>query len=280
MLAISIQSQVVWGHVGNSAAVFPLQAAGVEVAAVPTVLLSNHPHYPTLRGRALDPALVADLLRGVEERGLAARADWLITGYMGAAGTAEAAAAFARRAKAANPGLTYLCDPVMGDMDTGFFVPEPVRAAVIGALAPLADVLTPNQFELQALTGAPVADVAACVAAARGLAVGLTLVTGAIFDNQDRVATLAVARDAAWIVETPRVDRRPGGTGDLFAALFVAARGKGLAPPQAMAQAVSGVHLCLRRTPAGDWPEMPLVACGPAFAAPDPLFPVRPIPEI
>ena len=83
MLVISIQSQVVTGHVGNSAAVYPMQAEGVTVAAVPTTLLSNHPRYPTTRGRVLDADLVADLLLGVEERGLIEQAAVLITGYLG-----------------------------------------------------------------------------------------------------------------------------------------------------------------------------------------------------
>ena len=84
MLVISIQSQVVYGHVGNSAAVYPMQAEGVTVAAVPTTLLSNHPQYPTMRGRVLDADLVTDLLLGVEERGLIEQAAVLITGYLGA----------------------------------------------------------------------------------------------------------------------------------------------------------------------------------------------------
>jgi len=83
MQVISIQSQVVHGHVGNSAAVYPLQAAGFEVAAVPTTLLSNHPHYPTMRGRVLEADLVADLLLGVEERQLPQQAAAILTGYMG-----------------------------------------------------------------------------------------------------------------------------------------------------------------------------------------------------
>ncbi len=113
-LVISIQSQVVHGHVGNSAAVFPMQASGLEVAAIPTVIFSNTPDYPTLRGGPVPPDLFADLLLGACERGLPQRAEWLMTGYIGSVEVALLAADFVARAKAANPSLRYLCDPVMG----------------------------------------------------------------------------------------------------------------------------------------------------------------------
>ena len=122
MTVISIQSQVVHGHVGNSAAVFPLQACGIEVAAVPTALLSNHPHYSSMRGGVLDAKFVCDLLVGVEERGLVDICKVLISGYLGSPAIAAAVIDFVRRAKARNPNLLYLCDPVMGDADLGFYV--------------------------------------------------------------------------------------------------------------------------------------------------------------
>src|ERR1700682_4747621 len=146
MTVISIQSQVVHSHVGNSAAVFPLQACGIEVAAVPTALLS-HPHYSSLRGRALDAKLVRDLLAGVEERGLVDICKVLISGYLGSPAIAAAVIDFVRRAKARNPNLLYLCDPVMGDADPGYYVDEDMRALFCEGLVPLADIITPNQFE-------------------------------------------------------------------------------------------------------------------------------------
>ena len=117
---IAIQSQVVHGHVGNSAAVFPLQACGIEVAAVPTTLLSNHPHYSSIRGGVLDAELVRDLLMGVEERGLVDTCKILISGFLGSAAIAAVVIDFVRRAKPRNPKLLYLCDPVMGDADLAF----------------------------------------------------------------------------------------------------------------------------------------------------------------
>src|SRR5580704_12039650 len=114
MSVISIQSQVAYGHVGNSAAVFPMQMHGIDVIAVPTVLLSNRPGYPTIRGRVLEAQLVRDLLLGIEERGTIESSSMILSGYLGSAEIAAVVADFVTRAKARNPKLTYCCDPVLG----------------------------------------------------------------------------------------------------------------------------------------------------------------------
>jgi pyridoxine kinase len=126
---ISIQSQVVHGHVGNSAALFALQLLGIEAAAVPTVLYSNHPRYSSCYGRVLDAALVRDLLSGIGDRGLIEKSKILISGYLGSPEIAAVVNGFVVHAKARNPNLVYLCDPVMGDTGTGVYVCEDLRAA-------------------------------------------------------------------------------------------------------------------------------------------------------
>src|SRR6202162_3807280 len=154
MTVISIQSQVAFGHVGNSAAVLPLQMHGIDVTAVPTTLLSNRPGYPTLRGRVLDAKLVADLLQGIEERGAVDRCRMILSGYLGSPEIAAVVADFVARARARNPGLLYCCDPVLGDRDRGLFVQAPIPPLVRDRLCPLADILTPNHFEFEYLVGA------------------------------------------------------------------------------------------------------------------------------
>lgn len=276
MLVIAIQSQVAFGHVGNSAAAFPVRAAGVEVVEIPTTLLSNHPHYPTMRGRVLDAALVADLLLGVEERGLPERAALVLTGYMGSAANAHAAADFIARAKAVNPTLRHVCDPVMGDEDTGFFVPPDLVAAFRERLAPMADVLTPNRFELAALTGLPAGDSQATAQAARTL--GKTVAATGVFSaDGTAVSTVLATRDGVWAVTTPRLPARPAGTGDLFAGLFVARLAQGVAAPDAVARAASGVFAALRATSADRWAEMPITARIGDILTPDPLFAAEPL---
>src|SRR3954447_8927229 len=169
MLVISIQSQVVHGHVGNSAAVPAIQAEGLNVAAVPTTLLSNHPRYPTVRGRVLEAELVADLLKGVEERGLVDEAAVIVTGYLGSPGNALVVADFVERALLRNRELVYLCDPVIGD-DGRVYVADGILDVVRHRLLPAANLTTPTQFELELLSGITIADAQGLRAACTALA--------------------------------------------------------------------------------------------------------------
>ncbi|HUI20366.1 MAG TPA: pyridoxal kinase PdxY [Methylocella sp.] len=274
MTVIAIQSQVAHGHVGNSAAVFPLQACGIEVAAVPTTLLSNHPRYPSVRGGVLAANFVRDLLLGLEERGLVDRCKVLISGYLGSLENGIAVVDFVRRAKTRNPKLLYLCDPVMGDDEPGFYVAEDLRAFFCEALVPLADVITPNQFELEHLSGQAPSTLEGLVGAARGLGVPTVVVTGARFEGMasDAVQTLAIEARGAWIVGTPRLSCRPSGTGDLFTALFAAALVEGLTTSAALGRAVSGVYSVLKETARRQSYEMALIAAASRLAQPDELF--------
>src|SRR5579859_1530665 len=159
MSVISIQSQVAFGHVGNSAAVFPLQMHGIDVIAVPTTLLSNRPGYPTLRGQVLDAPLVADLLQGIEERGAVESCRMILSGYLGSPEIAKIVADFVARAKARNPALLYACDPVLGDRDRGLYVQAEIPPLVRDRFCGLADIITPNHFEFEFLCGAKAATI-------------------------------------------------------------------------------------------------------------------------
>lgn len=272
-VVISIQSQVAVGHVGNSAAVLPMQVMGVDVVPVPTTLLSNHPHYPTLRGGALDADQVAELLRGVIEREVPRHAHAIVSGYLGHAETAEVVARFVEQAKAMNPGLRYVCDPVMGDSDLGFFVPEPLRAAFRERLLPLADVITPNQFELEFLTGAKIDDVAAFshnADALRARGLGLLVMTGGqLADTPAGHLDVCLAHtEGACRVRTPQLAFRPVGTGDVFTALLTAGLVRGADPEAAVAHAVDGIHGVLEATLAADAPELRLVESMASMPAP------------
>ena len=242
-LVISIQSQVVLGHVGNSAALFPMQAAGLEVAAIPTVVFSNTPDYPTLRGHPLPADFFAELLEGAWERGLPQRADFLLSGYIGSVEVARLVADFVARAKAVNPRLRYFCDPVMGDEAPGLYVPEAIAEVLKEGLLPLADYASPNPFEISWLTGQPIRELADLPRAAKALRMA---------DGAHLIATGCILRDTApGMLEsvvlgpgrisrhpTPRLPEAKTGTGDLFAALVLAglARGRGLAPAVEFAQ--------------------------------------------
>jgi pyridoxine kinase len=264
MTVISIQSQVAYGHVGNSAAVFPMQMRGIDVIAVPTTLLSNRPGYATIRGRILDADLVADLLRGIEERGAVATCRIILSGYLGSPEIAEVVTEFVRRAKKANPKLIYCCDPVIGDSEPGLFVPAGLPPIFRDSLLPLADVVTPNHFELEWLCGAKATTMDELIKCARALSAkgpSTVVVTGAQLADtpQDWLDTIAIEGSSAWRLGTPKLPIRPFGTGDLFAALFVASLFGGSDTKGALQEAVSAVFAVLERTEATGTEEMRIV---------------------
>src|SRR5882724_9819906 len=250
MGVISIQSQVAFGHVGNSAAVFPMQMHGIDVTAVPTTLLSNRPGYPTIRGRVLEAQLVSDLLLGIEERGAVDACDMILSGYLGSPDIAAVVADFVARVKTRNPGLLYCCDPVLGDRDRGLFVQ--------------ADIITPNHFEFETLGGASAGTSAQMIALAQALLArgpSTVVITSAeLSDTPDgEIETLAVERSQSWRVRTPKLPISPSGTGDLFASLFASARVQGKDTRQALGHAASAIYAVLERTAARGTEEMRIV---------------------
>lgn len=247
---ISIQSQVVHGHVGNSAAVFPMLAVGMEVAPIPTVLLSNTPNYSTVRGRSLPADLFADLLQGVRERGLPERADFIITGYIGSVEVAELTADFIAEAKAQNPRLTYICDPVMGDTGPGLYVPQAIAAIFRDRLLPMADLATPNLFEVEYLTGQPIASLQALGKAGQGLRLAEAarlIATGCVLEDTAPgfLETVILSADGLSRHAAPQLPVATSGTGDLFAGLLTAGLGGDMALRDAVefAQRLTGLAL-------------------------------------
>jgi pyridoxine kinase len=268
MTVISIQSQVAYGHVGNSAAVFAMQTHGIDVIAVPTTLLSNRPGYPTIRGRVLEAQLVADLLRGIEERGAIDSAKMILSGYLGSPDIALVVADFVARAKARNRRLRYCLDPVLGDRDRGLFVHADIPALVRDRLRPLADIITPNHFEFEQLGGAKVTTIDEVIAQARAIGASgpstIVVTSAALADTPDgEIETLAIERSheipGAWRVRTPRLPISPNGTGDLFAALFVSARVRGSETSDAVSHAASAIFAVLEMTVARGTEEMRIV---------------------
>jgi len=291
-VVVSVQSRVAMGHVGNSAAVFPLQLAGLEVVDVPTALLSNHPFYRGHRGRLLDADLVGDLLAGVTERGVGRLAAAAVSGFLGTTAVAPVVAAFVRDARDTNPALRYVCDPVLGDTGPGLYVEPGLVARHRFDLVPLADVVTPNVFELEALTtpGAiGVADVERRAEALFGARTAAVVVTGAVLsDTPDHhldtvVVTATGGSRGTWRVRGPRRDRHFDGTGDLFTALFTVAwlRGGGARDPAgvvgAVAAAVGGTAAVVDRTVADGTKELQVVAVGAGMlsAPPAPVEQLR-----
>lgn len=262
---LSIQSSVAYGHVGNSAATFPLMRLGCEVWPVLTVHFSNNTSYPGKKGPLLRPEDVHDVVEGIDDLGVLDRVDAVLTGYQGAPSMGAEILRVVELVKQRNPRALYCCDPVMGDVGRGMYVlpgiPEFVRDHVVGA----ADVLTPNQFELNFLTGretATLPEVLDATDALRAAGPDVVLVTSVVVEGArpDTVMMVAVNGEGAWGVTTPLLERTFTGSGDLTAAMFLAALLETGSVADAVGRTASIVYSVLERTTALDQRELALVA--------------------
>lgn len=262
---ISIQSQVVHGHVGNSAAVLPMQMRGLTVAAVPTTLLSNNPHFETMRGRVLESELVGDLLRGIEERGLIETSRYIVSGYLGSRANGDVVAAFVERARRLNPDIVYICDPVMGDSNLGVFVADQVVECLLDHLVPMADVLTPNQFEVGLIAGGDVStwrDLEAAVLKIQAERGARLVVTGCTLAGtpDDSLENIVFESKICTRLTFPRLPIVPVGTGDLFTGLLTANLAQGRLLIEAARDAANVLLDVLGRTIAHGEYEMRLAS--------------------
>ncbi len=276
---LSIQSWVAYGHVGNAAAVFPLQRSGAEVIAVNTVQFSNHTGYGAWTGQALTGAAVQALVDGVAARGVLPGVDAVLSGYLGDPAVLDAVLDAVTRVRDANPGAVYCCDPVIGDTGPGVYVRPGVLDGLRDRAVPSADILTPNQFELATLTAQPVATLAQTVEAAhalrRRMRPGATvLVTSSDTDSTppDAADMVVVSDRGAWRLRTPRLQLTVNGAGDVTAALFLLHLRRTGDPAQAISAAGSAIHGLLRHTLQSGGRELALVAAQNEFTAPTTLF--------
>ncbi|KAF0104683.1 MAG: pyridoxine kinase [Rhodospirillaceae bacterium] len=282
MRFLSLQSHVAYGYVGNRAAAFPLQRLGHEVWAVNTVEFSNHTGYGAWRGRAASAEQVAEIVQGIEALGQFSRCDGLLTGYVGDAALADVILDTARRVRAANPRVVWCCDPVLGDIDTGIYVRPGIDAFFRDRAIPAADLVTPNHFELEHLTGRTVSTMSEALSAARTLLQGeargprLALITSLrrADASADTIEMVAVTPDAAWRVATPMIgfEIAPNGTGDAVAALFTAHWAAGDDIADALGKAASSIFAVLEATAAMGERELQLVAAQDRLVAPPRAF--------
>ena len=278
MRFLSLQSHVAYGYVGNRAATFPLQRLGHEVWAVNTVEFSNHTGYGAWRGRAASAEQVAEIVQGIEALGQFSRCDGLLTGYVGDAALADVVLDTARRVRAANPRAVWCCDPVLGDIDTGIYVKPGIDTFFRDRAIPAADLVTPNHFELEHLTGRTVSTMSEALSAARTLLRGeprgprLALITSLRRADApaETIEMVAVTTDAAWRVATPMIgfEIAPNGTGDAVAALFTAHWIAGDDVADALGKAASSIFAVLEATAAMGERELQLVAAQDRLVAP------------
>ncbi len=283
MAILSIQSHVAYGHVGNGAAVFPLQRLGFEVWPIHTVQFSNHTGYESWAGRIFEAAHIAELIEGIAARDVFSECEAILTGYLGTADLGGAVLGAVEEIKSKNAAALYACDPVMGDREQGLFVKPGIPEFMREKAVPAANILTPNQFELEVLTGQETGSLDDMLAAARGLisrgprVVVITSVRhGGL--SADEVAMLAITRDSAWQVVTPfnPLDPAPNGAGDTLAALFLAfflrAKARDAGVPGALVLAADAIYGLIEETKRAGTRELQTIAAQDSFATPRERF--------
>lgn len=277
---LSIQSSVAYGHVGNSAVTFPLMRMGVDVWPVITVHFSNHTGYDSWRGPLLSASDLSEVVRGIDERGVLGEVDGVLSGYQGGEDIGAMIVEAVALVKQRNPAAIYACDPVLGDEDRGSYVRPGISEFMREHVVPAAQVITPNQFELTALTGLPVstiADVLAAADAARRLGPELVLITSVVRRDgpPDAIEMVGVDGEGAWLVSTPRLPRTFTGSGDLTAAIFLATLLRAWDLPRTLAHTAAVMYGVLKITHDLGRTELALIAAQDELIHPSHAF--RPI---
>ena len=278
---LSIQSSVAYGHVGNSAVTFPLMRMGVQVWPVITVHFSNHTGYGAWRGPLLSATDLRDVVRGIDERGVLGEVDAVLSGYQGGEDIGAMILDTVALVKLRNPAVIYCCDPVLGDADSGYYVrpgiPELMRQQVV----PAAQIITPNQFELESLTGRPVStmeELLNAADAARKLGPDVVLVTSVIRRDgpPETIDMVAVDGGGAWLVTTPRLPQTFTGSGDVTAAIFLATLLSTEDLPGALARTAAVIYGLLVVTAASGRAELDLINAQEELVNPSHTFePIR-----
>ncbi|PQZ60981.1 MULTISPECIES: pyridoxal kinase PdxY [unclassified Microbacterium] len=280
MKILSIQSAVAYGHVGNSAAVFPLQRIGVEVLPVYTVNFSNHTGYGAWRGPLIAPDDVREVITGIEERGVFGQIDALLSGYQGGEGIGDVIIDAVARVKAANPNAVYACDPVMGNAKSGCFVAPAIPVLLRERVVPVADIITPNQFELGFLTDTEpdtLESTLASVDLAHAMGPRTVLVTSVERPDREEgtIEMLAADDQGAWVVQTPHLPMKANGSGDVTAALFTAHYVETGSAKIALERTASSVYDLLKATLDSGERELQLVEAQEFYANPQMQFTAR-----
>ena len=282
MNILSIQSHVAYGHVGNASAVFPMQRLGVEVWPIHTVQFSNHTGYGAWKGRVFEGGMIDEVMEGIAERGVLPSCDGVLSGYMGSADIGHAILSAVERVRAANPKAVYCCDPVIGDVGRGVFVRPGIPEFMREQAVPAADIVTPNQFELELLTDIQIrtiADAHRAVEALRDAGPKVVLVTSLVTEEtpEDAIDLMAADGQGAWRVRTPKLDVSVNGAGDAIAALFFVQHLREQSAAAALAKAAASIYGLLKLTKEAGSREILTVAAQDEFVTPSHQFTPEPI---
>lgn len=274
---LSIQSHVAYGHVGNAAAAFALQRLGIEVWPVHTVQFSNHTGYGSWKGSVFDGASIREVVAGIAERGALKVCDGVLSGYMGSADIGEAILDTVLKVRRANPAARYCCDPVIGDVGRGIFVRPGIPEFMRDRAVPAADVITPNQFELNFLTGRTsetMLNALAAIDLLHGRGPSAILVTSLHTQDTpaDAIDLVASDRSGRYCLRTPKLPISVNGAGDAIAALFLAHYLMDKSLAVALSASASSVFGILRRTAEKKSREILLIEAQEEIVRPSKLF--------
>ncbi|WP_127079022.1 pyridoxal kinase [Rhodomicrobium lacus] len=267
---LSISSQVIYGHVGNSATAFVMQRMGHDVLPLPTILLSNRPGYKALAGEPIDVDKLDALLRAAEENGRLAEIDGILTGYIPTPAHAEFCRHWIAKIRATNPAALYLCDPVIGDLPRGLYVSEATAEAVRDVLLPEADAVTPNLFELGWLAKRPIASPASAVAAALTLARPTVVVTSGPAGKPDALANILVKGGEVFATVSAKRSLAAHGTGDALAAFLLSYKLNGFVASAALRASTAAIEAVVDKSEGRT--ELALIETQAIWAATDPLL--------
>ena len=220
---IIIHSKVASGYVGSNTSALILQINGYDIITIPTVVYSNHLSLPTFGGGKISDDMFASILKGVLELNIFQQVSTIITGFIGSKEQVVATAHFIKACKKQNPEILYLCDPVMGDIDKGQYVPTEIPDAMIEHLIPLADILTPNHFEAERIINAKIhklENATQLLEQKFNLSKQKIVITSFNFDQADTdfVYKFIIENAIPNLIKTPKIDLHPAGTGELFTA--------------------------------------------------------------
>lgn len=281
MSILSIQSSVAVGHVGNSAAVFPMQRLGFEVWAVPTVLFSNHPGYDSHEGAPVPVDTMRAMVDGIDQLDHFSNCDAVLSGYLGTIEAAKLVVESVDRIKKVNDKTLYMCDPVIGDVSRQIYVENALAEFIRDELIPHADIVSPNMFELEYLTGRKqesLTDTMFAADALRARGPKTVLVTSLKGRKGDKLtlSNVIVSDKGAWRVTVPQVPIRAKGTGDTFAALFLAHLLRGEKPEEALGFSTSTLYGIIDDTARNDSDELRLIDAQAEYLNPSFYFePIR-----
>jgi pyridoxine kinase len=253
-----ISSHVAYGAVGLAATSAPLQRAGIEVTALPTVVLSNHPGHARFAGTRLEPALLEDMTAALDANGWLGNFDAIFSGYLPSARHVAWCGGIVERLRALNASVVYVCDPVLGDDPGGLYIDSAAAEAVRGTLLPVADILTPNRFELAWLSGIAVHSVQDAVIAAHALGRAKICATS-IPGGPTELANVLITEGGVFVGSVEKRERAPHGTGDLFAGLLTSALMRGATDEASLGFAVGGINHALDVSRGSDHLLLPFV---------------------